>query len=293
MALLFGVLNALWWPAMSGVLPEIVPKSDLQQGNAFIGLMSNIGYVTGALVGGLIVATFNPGWGLLVDALSFLIAGLIVWNLKLESKVRSESHGVLNELKSGWREFISRSWVVTLVFTFAIINMAFESLLQVLGPLNFRDPAYGPRAWSYNLAGLTMGMMIGGFIVLKKKFERPMFVAMILIAVSVVWDYSLALQVPLILSIIAAVFSGITVEMFVVTWNTSLQHHIPEESYSRVNSYDAVGSYGIAPLGMIIAGPLATHFGVNVMLFTTGTLTLIAAVAALCVPSVRRLTNHA
>ena len=47
----FGVLNALWWPAMSGVLPDILPKESLQQGNAMIGLLSNFGFVVGALIG--------------------------------------------------------------------------------------------------------------------------------------------------------------------------------------------------------------------------------------------------
>lgn len=291
MGALFGVLNALWWPAMSGVLPEILPKEKLQDGNAVIGLVSNIGNISGALFGGVIVAAFNPGWGLLVDAISFFIAGLIVWNLDLPSKTRIESPGIIHDLAVGWREFISRSWVVTMVLAFAIINMAFESMLQVLGPLNYHGPHSGPREWSLNLAGLTAGMMIGGIIVLKKRFRRPLFVAMILIAISTVWDFALALDFSLVIAIIAAIFSGITVEFFMVTWNTSMQTHIPEESFSRVNAYDALGSYGIAPLGIVIAGPLATHFGVNAILFATGTLTFLAACASLTVRSVRNLSN--
>jgi MFS family permease len=288
---LFGVLNALWWPAMSGVLPEILPKEKLQEGNAIIGLMSNIGYISGTLLGGIIVASFNAGWGLLVDAISFFIAGLIVWNLDLPSKSKIESPGIIHDLTVGWREFISRSWVVTMVLTFAIINMAFESMLQVLGPLNFSDPVSGPRSWSLNLAGMTTGMMIGGFIVLKRKFKRPLFISMILIAISVIWDFSLALDLPLIICVISAIFSGLTIEFFMVTWATSLQSHIPEESYSRVNAYDALGSFGIAPLGIVIAGPLATYFGVNTILVATGTLTFIAACASLTVKSVRNLSN--
>ena len=288
---LFGVLNALWWPAMSGVLPEILPKEKLQEGNAVIGLMSNIGNVGGTLLGGIIVATLNPGWGLLIDATSFFIAGIIVWNLKLPSKSKVESLGIFHDLVVGWREFISRSWVVTMVLAFALINMAFESMLQVLGPLNFPDPHTGPRYWSLNLAGLTAGMMLGGLIVLKVKFKRPLFIAMILISISVVWDFSLAFGLPLPISVLAAIFSGLTVEFFVVTWNTSMQTHIPEESYSRVNAYDALGSYGIAPIGIVIAGPLAHHFDVSTMLIVTGSLTLVAALISLTVKSVRNLTN--
>jgi len=66
---------------------------------------------------------------------------------------------------------------------------------------------------------------------------------------------------------------------------------VPEESYSRVASYDTLGSFGIAPIGIVIAGPLAMHFGVNTILLFTGISTLLAASAALFVRSVRNLTN--
>ena len=161
----------------------------------------------------------------------------------------------------------------------------------MLGPLNFRDASSGPRQWSLNLAGLTAGMMIGGVIVLKRRFKRPLFVSMVLIALSTVWDFALAFDLHLAIAIVAAIFSGITVEFFMVTWNTSMQSHIPEESFSRVNAYDALGSYGIAPIGIVIAGPLASHFGVNTILFATGSLTFIAAVLSLTVKSVRDLSN--
>ena len=288
---LFGILNAIWWPAMSGVLPEILPKEKLQEGNAVIGLMTNIGYIIGTLSGGVIVATAGAGWGLLVDATSFFIAGVIVWNLPLIGKIKEKSPGIFHDLVVGWREFISRSWVITMVIAFALINMAFESMLSVLGPLNFSNPIAGPRQWSYNLAGLSIGMLMGGIWILRVKIGRPLYLAMILIALSAMWDYALACDLPIFFTVLAAVFSGISLEVFMVTWNTSLQSHIPEESYSRVSSYDTLGSFGIAPLGIVIAGPLAMHFGVHAILFITGTTTLIAAAASMLVPSVRNLRN--
>jgi MFS family permease len=141
------------------------------------------------------------------------------------------------------------------------------------------------------LAGLSVGMLIGGIWVLKVKIGRPLFLAMILVSLSAVWDFALAFDLPMFFSVMSAVISGISLEVFMVTWNTSLQSHVPEESYSRVSSYDTLGSFGIAPLGIVIAGPLAMHFGVNTILIVTGITTLIAAVASLLVPSVRNLRN--
>ena len=288
---LFGILNAIWLPAMSGVLPEILPKEKLQEGNAVIGLMTNIGYIIGTLVGGVLVANIGAGWGLLVDATSFFIAGVIVWNLPIIGKIKEASPGIFHDLVIGWREFISRSWVIAMVISFALINMAFESMLSVLGPLNFSDPITGPKQWSYNLAALSVGMLLGGIWILKVKVKRPLFLAMVLIAISAVWDFSLAFGLPLPVTVMSGIFSGISVEVFLVSWNTSLQSHVPEESYSRVSSYDTLGSYGIAPLGIVAAGPLAMHFGVHTILLVTGVTTALAALGSLLVPSVRNLRN--
>jgi len=289
MGALFGILNALWWPAMSGVLPEILPKEKLQHGNAVIALTTNIGYVVGALLGGVMVTAFGSGWALLVDAISFFIAGVIVWNLDLPTIIRENKNTVFQDLKSGWKEFSSRSWVVTIVIAFAVINTAYESLLQVLGPLNFSKMESGPQFWSFNLAALTAGMLTGSVISLKVHFSRPLLFAMLIISATAIWDFSLALQTPLWISLICAFLAGIAVDIFMVIWNTSLQTHIPEESYSRVVAYDAFGSFGLSPVGIAVAGPLAQFFGVSTMIYITGAMTLLAALAALLVKSVRDL----
>lgn len=289
MGALFGVLNALWWPAMSGVLPEVLPKEKLQHGNAVIALTTNIGYVAGALLGGILVTAFGSGWALLVDAISFFIAGIIVWNLDLPTIVRENANTVFQDLKSGWHEFISRSWVVAVVVAFAVVNLAYESMLQILGPLNFSKLDNGPQFWSFNLAALTAGMLIGSIISLKVHFGRPLLFAMLIISATAIWDFSLALSAPLWIPLICAFLAGIAIDIFMVVWNTALQSHIPEESYSRVVAYDAFGSFGLSPLGIAAAGPLAELFGVSTMLFITGALTLFAALATLSVKSVRDL----
>lgn len=289
MGFIFGILNALWWPAMSGVLPAIVPKEKLKDGNALVGLLSNFGYVVGALMGGALVTLFGSGWALLVDALSFLIAGVLVWNLNvppMEKRVRTT---VFTELKEGWFEFKSRPWVVATVIAFTGINACFEALLQVLGPLALNESANGARNWSFNLAALTLGMICGGVIALKIHFKRPLFFAMMVIALSCAWDFSLAMKSPLPFTLFGAFVAGIAVEIFMVNWSTSLQTHIPEESFSRVTAYDAFGSFALAPLGIVVAGPLAMYYGVHTILWFTGLVTLLSALLALLVKSVRRL----
>ena len=211
---------------MSGVLPGILPREKLKDGNAVVGLLSNFGYVTGALVGGTLVTFFGSGWALLVDALSFFVAGILVLGLDMpaiESRIRTS---VFTELIEGWFEFKSRSWLVAMVIAFTGINACFEALIQVLGPLTFNENAHGPRNWSLNLAALTLGMICGGVFALKFQLRRPMYFAMIVIALSAVWDFSLALRSPLLITICGAFLAGIAVEIYTVNWSTTMQAHI-------------------------------------------------------------------
>ena len=58
---------------------------------------------------------------------------------------------------------------------------------------------------------------------------------------------------------------------------------------SRVNSYDALGSFVFIPLGLVIAGPLAARFGVTETLWGFLAIGLASIVAALLSRDVRNL----
>jgi MFS family permease len=289
---LFGVLNALWWPAMSGVLPDILPKASLQQGNAIVGLMSNFGFVLGALLGGAVVTLFGSGWALRVDALTFFIAGLLVWGIDLPPIPKRERNSIFRDLKVGWNEFISRSWVVAVVLGFTFINLCFEATISVLGPLAFNSGGHGPRNWSLNLAAAVTGMIAGGIISLKLHFSRPLLVGLLAVALTPAWILSMGLSLRLPIVLFTAFIAGMAVEIFGVLWSTSMQKNIPEKSYSRVVSYDALGSYALAPIGIAVAGPLAQWIGISHTLYGAAALTLVAALFPLALKSVRGLRSQ-
>lgn len=286
---LFGIFGALWWPAMSGVLPEILPKESLQRGNAVVGLLSNFGFVLGALTGGTVVTLYGSGWALLVDAVSFLVAGLLVWNIDLPAMPIREKNSMLHDLKVGWFEFISRSWVVAVVVSFTFMNLCFEATISVLGPLAFNSGGHGPRNWSLNLAAITAGMVVGGIASFKIHFSRPLVLGMMSIALVPAWIYFMGFKLPLPIVLIGAFVAGIAVEIFTVVWGTSMQTNIPEQAYSRVVSYDAFGSYALAPIGIAFAGPIASWIGISHTLFVAASVALVAALIPLAVKSVRDL----
>ena len=248
----FGVLNAFWWPAFSGMLPEILPKEQLQKGNATVGLLTNFGYVAGSLVAGILVASFGAGWAILIDGISFLIAGILVWGIDLPPITSGDSEkppAMWRELREGWSEFISRKWVVVVVIAFSFVNLAYEATLGVLGPIATKEHGGGPKEWSWVIAAITLGMIVGGVLALRVHFSRPLLVGILPEIFVGVWIFMIGVPNQLVATLLVAFATGISIEIFYVAWSTSMQQHIPSESYSRVVSYDALGAYALAPIG--------------------------------------------
>lgn len=293
-AAVIGVLNALWWPAFAGLLPEIVPPELTQSALSIQGLSSNLGFTIGASIGGAIVSFSGAGWAILIDALSFLIAGLLVLQLKSvattsESDVPRES--MFAQLKDGWSEFSSRRWLVTLVVAFAFINMCFEGFIGVLAPVQMKEQLGGAKDMGILLFAFGVGNISGVLISLKIRPKHPLRVAMIWMPFVGLLVLSLAIPLPIPLIALIAVAAGISFDLFFVLWMTTFQTQIPQEALSRVGSYDAFGSMLFAPIGLFVAGPLAQWIGARDALLIAGSVVLIASISALLVRDVRNLES--
>jgi hypothetical protein len=59
----------------------------------------------------------------------------------------------------------------------------------------------------------------------------------------------------------AAFVGGLGLTMAAITWESTLQAAVPEESLSRVAAYDELLSYVAIPLSQLAVGPLAAMYG--------------------------------
>lgn len=291
--LLSGLLNGIWYPAFAGLVPIIVPEEKLQSANAAIGFGSNVAFMFGTASAGLVVLYFGVGWALAIDALTFLIAGALVYPLsKLPQPGQveeGEKVNFLRELKSGWSEFKSRSWLVTIVIAFAFINMTFEAIWAVLGALQTREHYDGAATWGLVLGFMSLGFLIGTVVANKIRPKYPLRLVMILMLAEPVFTLAFGTVQPLFILLISAVAVGIAMDIFYVMWATTIQQNVPSESLSRVNSYDSFGSFVFGPLGIVVAGPLAIAIGVNETLIIGAAISALAILGSLMIPSVRNL----
>jgi len=286
---LAGTLNGLWYPAYPGLATDVVPDEHLQPANAYMSVAGNGGAIVGAAIGGTLVATAGSGWAILLDAATFLIAGLLVFSLRRFSRPYHSGESPLRDLVDGWKVFISYRWIVAVVVAFSFIVMVMRGAEEVLGPVLANEEYGGPTGWSAVLAAMAVGLLVGAFVASRLRIERPIAFGMFLCLTLPAWLITLALAAPLPVVMAGAFAWGFAIEVFQVLWFTALQRNVPSESLSRVSSYDAFGSLIFGPIGLAAAGPLLNVMPIAEAFALAALVAVLGVVAALLVPSVWRL----
>jgi hypothetical protein len=82
---------------------------------------------------------------------------------------------------------------------------------------------------------------------------------------------------------------SVSLSIYGVLWITTLQHTIPDESLSRVSSFDWFGSLSLASLGLLVAGPAVQHTGLTTALTCCATLVLLSSATCVSLQQVRQL----
>jgi len=287
----FGILWGIFWPAFSGVMPAVLPEAGLQKGNALNQLLTNSGMIFGAASAGIFIDIFGVATTLAIDAASFFISGLLIYTFRhLTPRVTGTENSMLTDLRYGWGVFLSFKWIVNLVFAWSFIVMCWAAAENILGPLIALEHFNGAKSWSFVITAESIGLIVGSFIAIRIKVKYPLrFLQLTSFSVTF---YIFALAKPQSLLVIAfgAFLFGITLDLWGTLWNTALQRKVPRDVLSRVSSFDAMGSMMFRPIGLAIAGPLSSLFGITNFIYILAVLSVVAVAAPLFSAEVRNMS---
>lgn len=288
-----GTASALLNPALVGIVPQLVDDSQLQEANGLLRLGNNVARIAGLSAAGAVVATFGPATALALDAATFLFAGLLVATLKVPGLRRSEVTTTREDLRVGWREFRSRQWLWVSVCQFTVVIAATSAYAGVFGPMLADESLGGPSAFSLLLLCQAIGAIMGVFVAIRVRPQRPILLAASLVPLLALPMLLLAVGAPLALIALAAFAAGVTNDVYGVLWETTMQREVPREALSRVSSFDFLGCTALAPIGLFAAGPIVVAIGAESTAALFGGAIIAATAAALCAPGLRSARSDA
>ncbi|HEX3042503.1 MAG TPA: MFS transporter [Solirubrobacterales bacterium] len=288
-----GAATAFFNPASTAIVPQIVPGARLQEANALLNISRHGGKVAGPALAGVLLALGSPGSAIAVDAATFAVSALCLLGVRAP-KLRGDDvePAFLSELRHGWREFASRSWMVAIVVSAAVSNAIFFPVFMVLGPVVSSESLNGSSSWALIAALWGAGGLLGAVLALGVRPRRPLLFGEGLIMLIALPAVLLAIPASALAIGLGALVSGATVGLGEVLYDTVSAQEVPPESLSRVVAYDWFGALALEPLGLALIGPLAAGLGVSTTLWLGAATITVCQAGVLLVPSVRRLESR-
>lgn len=306
-ALLFGVIDAFFWPASSAIVPRLVVTEQLPAANALIQGISQMSVMLGPVVAGLIIALFSGdaaegstdlrgiGFVFLLDSVSFLVSLLTLYLISLSTDsepqppftISSVFKSVLDGFAAMWNDLPVR--IMTLVF--AVFSLFWRGPylvgIPVLCDMRFEDSAlaFGLISSSYGVGALIGILAAGSLPKLNEKWFGILALFDTAILGSSFWVYAVTPTVDwaLIVTALCGIVDGYLM-VVLISW---LQARVQKELLGRVMSMIMVFTSGLAPVSAAVAGWLIS-ISLEGVFLGAGSFLVGLSLFGFCVPVIRR-----
>ena len=292
LALLAGTATAIQTPAYQAIVPTLVPRSVIGSAVALNSAQFNLSRILGPSIAGAVIAAGGLGLAFWGNAIALCLVALILWRLRVPAQAAGDrvQASLWANLMDGVRYVRSRRIVAVLVL-FAGVPAMFLLNYLVLLPVFARDVLLiGAPGLGLLSAGIGVGALAAalGLATLRPGggSGRSLLVALVIASIAEI-VFATSRIVPV--SVLALAVLGGCQVLYYATTNTLLQLLVPARLRGRVMSLYILTSWGLIPVGNVVAGFVAERSSPTVALVVGGLVTLLATVAvAVAVPELRR-----
>ena len=283
-----GIGQALFNPAYSAMLPQLVDRGDLPGAIALHSAQMNGSRVVGPVIGALLDSAFGASTVFAVNGVSYLFVIASLVSVRLPAPViHADGPRGLRRLGAGFavarRDRLVRRCLVTIA-TFSLVSLTFVGQLPVVAERNLgideRSSAYG-ALYACLGVGAVLGALSIGTVFASSSKERIVRVALVAYAAALA-AFALvgvpALAYPVVLVVGLAYFA------FITSLSTVLQSGLADHERGGVMALWIMGFGGTVPIGNLIAGPIIEATSIT-------TVMLVGAACALALSSYARLES--
>ena len=286
-------------PAISALVPQIVPKDKLLRINGINSSLNSSLTILGPVVAAGLYASFSLEAILIVDVITAIIGIVLLMTVSVPTLVRvanAEKPSYFTDLKEGISYVFTHELVRWVIAVFGIV------FLLIVAPSNLSPLMlvrnFGSEVWMLTVLELAFGVgaLIGGALmaIFASKVDRLGTI----IGTSIVFGVlaiGLGFTTNLVVFYVLFFIIGLIVPAFSTSAFTLLQETVEPERQGRVFGFVGIVMAVAMPLGMAVLGPLADIVSVEILLIVTGAATVLIAVVAVLLPSGKRaiLAAHA
>jgi len=293
-SVLFGFVDAFFFPAYTAAVPDVAPAELLPSANALTNISQSLAGIVGPALGAFIVGTGGTPTAFALDAASFFVSAACMLSLMRVATLRAtlpRTSRALADFREGAGTVFRTPWLWITITIFALGN------ITVSGPTSIALPFLVRKTLHTGVA--TLGLLyscaaIGSIVAAVWLGHRPQLRRRGLLAycaflASGLATFGLGLPVSVLEAAAVMVVSGAAITSFGLAWTNMLQQMVPREQLGRVSSIDALGSFALLPIGYGITGWFTDLVGPPMVFLIGGAVTVGLAALGLLQPAIRRL----
>lgn len=280
-ALIFGAFDAVFFPAMTAITPEIVPNDLLNAWNALRPMANQlVGTIIGPVVGGVLVA-ISTSLAIGVDAATFFISALAIFFMaRTPARGTHENSSMISEIKEGFGFARRTTWLWATIVIAGVTNAVMFTPAYSLAP-NFLKSDLHASALGIGLtlaaggvAGLISLLIVGSRSIPIRRV-RVMWLSWI---ISTLFVLAFGFANGVVVAALALALASPGLNYGNVIWESLMQSEVPERLLGRVSSVDWLMSLGLAPIGIVVASFIIGAIGMRNYLIGAAVLALIPSI---------------
>ncbi|MGK4580721.1 MFS transporter [Kitasatospora sp. HPMI-4] len=290
LAFVLGIAETLAETAAPAMLPDLVPKEELEKANSRlfapqIILNEMAGPPIAGLLAGLGAAAALATGGTLYAVAALLLTGLVVAARGVPQAVRpaaSAPSSIRRDIRAGVRYVVGHTVLLRTVATSALYGLVYSATFSMLVLLAYRTLGLDSTGYGLLLTVGSIGSLLGTWAVdrLSRRLPAvPMAIGSLMLSGAAYLTMGLAGNVVLVGA--ALLCNG----FFMMSWNIPVlslrQRLTPADLQGRVTSVARLCSWGTMPVGATLGGLLARSTSVTTVFMASGALLIVGAVVLL------------
>lgn len=285
-------LAAIFSPASSALLPELVDENKLQQANSYFSILNSFVGIIGVVLGSFLYSALPLQLLFLIVGALYILSGISELFIKNQRKVIKEDKITFKVMRKDFFDtFVylkQMKGIVACIIGVIFLNFFFTIVEGNVFPYVINKEVassdylgkglFEATTWSAIVTVcLSIGSIIMGIILSKQKQKQKYgksiktSISMITIFVCImcliyVFTSKININYFLIGSAVCMFFVGISITANNVPVSILMQTIIPQDRLAKVSSLTSLLSQGLCPFASLLGGTLITFFGINGLL---------------------------
>ncbi len=281
----YGVLTALFRPAIIAYVPEVVERERLAAANSMLALSAQAALVLGPALGAGLVGLGSATTALRLDALSFLLAAASVLPLPGRSPASSTSSRLAQALE-GFRTVRRVSWVGGTILVCSLANLGIIGAERLALPKAAEQHFGQLGGYGAVLVALGVGAAVAALLTARSSRHRdPGRTAYGGVLIFSLATAAFGLVRGIVPAMVVGFAFGFGQQVFELLWTTGLQRNVPDRLLGRISAVDQFGSYLFLPVSFAFGGLLVQAVSPELMLVGAGAIGVTLAAIGLTTPA--------